>query len=87
MPMQRCRACALRGRDGSTKCGRARSHGQDDDSLRDSASIPPATDERPGILKVVIPFTDPEIVGRFVYHCHAVDHEDKGMMGTVLVVA
>jgi FtsP/CotA-like multicopper oxidase with cupredoxin domain len=60
---------------------------QDEDSLRDTASIPPATDERPGTLKVVIPFTDPEIVGRFVYHCHAVDHEDKGMMGTVLVVA
>lgn len=60
---------------------------QEEDSLRDTASIPPATDERPGMLKVVIPFTDPEIVGRFVYHCHAVDHEDKGMMGTVLVVA
>jgi len=60
---------------------------QDEDSLRDTASIPPATDERPGMLKVIIPFTDPEIVGRFVYLCHAVDHEDKGMMGTVLVVA
>jgi suppressor of ftsI len=59
---------------------------QDEDSLRDTMSIPPATDERPGVLKVIIPFTDPEIVGRFVYHCHAVDHEDKGMMGTVLVV-
>jgi suppressor of ftsI len=59
---------------------------QDEDSLRDTMSIPPATDERPGMLKVIIPFTDPEIVGRFVYHCHAVDHEDKGMMGTVLVV-
>jgi suppressor of ftsI len=59
---------------------------QDEDSLRDTMSIPPANDERPGVLKVIIPFTDPEIVGRFVYHCHAVDHEDKGMMGTVLVV-
>jgi suppressor of ftsI len=60
---------------------------QDEDSLRDTFSIPPATDDRPGVLKVIIPFTDPEIVGRFVYHCHAVDHEDKGMMGTVMVVA
>jgi suppressor of ftsI len=60
---------------------------QDEDSLRDTLPIPPATDERPGSIKVTIPFTDPEIVGRFVYHCHAVDHEDKGMMGTVLVVA
>jgi suppressor of ftsI len=60
---------------------------RDEDSLRDTFSIPPATDDRPGVLKVIIPFTDPEIVGRFVYHCHAVDHEDKGMMGTVMVVA
>jgi len=29
--------------------------------------------------------TDPVIVGRFVYHCHAVDHEDKGMMGVIEV--
>ncbi len=60
---------------------------QDEDSQRDTVSIPPATTERPGTLKVTIPFTDPEIVGRFVYHCHAVDHEDKGMMGVVKVVA
>jgi len=58
-----------------------------DDSLRDTFSVPPATDQGPGVLKVVIPFTDPVIVGRFVYHCHAVDHEDKGMMGVVEVVA
>jgi len=37
--------------------------------------------------EVVIPFTDPVIAGRFVYHCHAVDHEDKGMMGVVEVAA
>jgi suppressor of ftsI len=59
---------------------------QNEDSLRDTFSAPPATDDRPGVLKVVIPFTDPVIVGRFVYHCHAVDHEDKGMMGVVEVV-
>jgi suppressor of ftsI len=58
-----------------------------DDSLRDTFSVPPATDKAPGILKVVIPFTDPVIAGRFVYHCHAVDHEDKGMMGVIEVVA
>jgi suppressor of ftsI len=60
---------------------------QDEDSLRDTMPIPPANEDRPGSIKVSIPFTDPEIVGRFVYHCHAVDHEDKGMMGTVMVVA
>jgi FtsP/CotA-like multicopper oxidase with cupredoxin domain len=58
-----------------------------DDSLRDTFSVPPATDRGPGTLKVVIPFTDPVIVGRFVYHCHAVDHEDKGMMGVIEVAA
>jgi FtsP/CotA-like multicopper oxidase with cupredoxin domain len=55
-------------------------------SLRDTFSIPPATDSGSGVLKVVIPFTDLVIVGRFVFHCHAVDHEDKGMMGVVEVV-
>jgi FtsP/CotA-like multicopper oxidase with cupredoxin domain len=58
---------------------------QNEDSLRDTYSLPPATDAGPGVLKVVIPFTDPVIVGRFVYHCHAVDHEDEGMMGVVEV--
>ena len=43
----------------------------------------PATVDEPSVLKLVIPFTDPVIVGRFVYHCHAVDHEDKGMMAVV----
>jgi FtsP/CotA-like multicopper oxidase with cupredoxin domain len=60
---------------------------QAETSLRDTFSVPPATERGPGVLKVVIPFTDPIIVGRFVYHCHAVDHEDKGMMGVVEVVA
>jgi FtsP/CotA-like multicopper oxidase with cupredoxin domain len=59
---------------------------QNEDSLRDTFSILPATVQAPSTLKVVIPFTDPVIVGRFVYHCHAVDHEDKGMMGVIEVV-
>jgi FtsP/CotA-like multicopper oxidase with cupredoxin domain len=60
---------------------------QDEASLRDTFSMPPATNAGPSVLKVIIPFTDPVIVGRFVYHCHAVDHEDKGMMAVVEVVA
>jgi suppressor of ftsI len=59
---------------------------QNEDSLRDTVSMLPATNDGPTVLKVVIPFTDPVIVGRFVYHCHAVDHEDKGMMGVIEVV-
>jgi FtsP/CotA-like multicopper oxidase with cupredoxin domain len=38
-----------------------------------------------GEVKVVIPFTNPLIVGRFVYHCHILSHEDKGMMATIEV--
>src|SRR4029453_476837 len=38
---------------------------QNEDSLRDTFSVAPATDAQPGVLKVVIPFTDPVIVGRF----------------------
>jgi FtsP/CotA-like multicopper oxidase with cupredoxin domain len=57
-----------------------------EDSLHDTFSLPPATDLGPGSIKVIIPFTDRVIVGKFVYHCHAVDHEDKGMMGVVQVV-
>jgi len=38
-----------------------------------------------GEVKVIIPFTDPVIVGRFVYHCHLLAHEDKGMMATIEV--
>jgi FtsP/CotA-like multicopper oxidase with cupredoxin domain len=49
-----------------------------EDSLRDTFWVPPATDDGPAVLKVVIPFTDPVIVGRFVYHCHSVNHEDRG---------
>jgi suppressor of ftsI len=57
-----------------------------EDSLHDTFSMLPATEQGPSTLKVVIPFTDPVIVGKFVYHCHAADHEDKGMMGVVEVV-
>ena len=38
-----------------------------------------------GDVKVIIPFTNPTIVGRFVYHCHILSHEDKGMMATIEV--
>jgi FtsP/CotA-like multicopper oxidase with cupredoxin domain len=32
-------------------------------------------------------FRDPQIVGTFVYHCHILEHEDGGMMGTIRVEA
>jgi FtsP/CotA-like multicopper oxidase with cupredoxin domain len=31
-------------------------------------------------------FRDPDAVGMFVYHCHLLEHEDGGMMGTIRVL-
>jgi FtsP/CotA-like multicopper oxidase with cupredoxin domain len=56
------------------------------DGLRDTYSVPPQRDGKPGEAKLIIPFTNPVIVGRFVFHCHVVKHEDKGMMMSVEVV-
>jgi FtsP/CotA-like multicopper oxidase with cupredoxin domain len=58
----------------------------DFDGLRDTFSVPPERNGKPGEAKLIIPFTNPETVGRFVFHCHVVKHEDKGMMMTVEVV-
>jgi suppressor of ftsI len=45
-----------------------------------------ASDVDPSVVKVIIPFTDPVILGEFVYHCHIIQHEDKGMMQNILVI-
>ncbi len=36
-----------------------------------------------GEVKVRLPFTDPLIVGRFMFHCHVLKHEDNGMMANI----
>ena len=33
----------------------------------------------------MIRFDGPKL-GRFVFHCHILEHEDKGMMATIAVV-
>ena len=38
-------------------------------------------------VKLRIDFRDPKTVGTFVYHCHLLEHEDGGMMGTIRVEA
>ncbi|NEP28580.1 MAG: multicopper oxidase domain-containing protein [Moorea sp. SIO3I6] len=38
------------------------------------------------ITTVRIPFVNPFITGVFVYHCHILVHEDKGMMNNVKVI-
>jgi FtsP/CotA-like multicopper oxidase with cupredoxin domain len=50
------------------------------DRLLDTVRVPEM-----GEVVVRIAFTDPRIVGRFVYHCHVLKHEDKGMMANIEV--
>jgi FtsP/CotA-like multicopper oxidase with cupredoxin domain len=50
------------------------------DRLLDTVRVPEM-----GNVVVRIAFTDPGIVGRFVYHCHVLMHEDKGMMANIEV--
>ncbi len=50
------------------------------DNYVDTVRIP----ER-GEVKLILPFVDPQIVGTFVYHCHVLEHEDKGMMQQIEV--
>ncbi len=38
-----------------------------------------------GQVKVLIDFRNPLIVGKFVYHCHILEHEDGGMMAVAEV--
>jgi FtsP/CotA-like multicopper oxidase with cupredoxin domain len=37
-------------------------------------------------VKLRMDFRDPQIVGTFLYHCHLLEHEDGGMMGTIQVL-
>ncbi|MGZ8215801.1 multicopper oxidase family protein [Methylomagnum sp.] len=53
----------------------------------DVVTLPPApSDTQPSVVKVLIPFTDPVILGEFVYHCHIIQHEDQGMMSVIRVI-
>lgn len=54
--------------------------------FRDVINLPYAQDGTPGEVKVIIPFDDPIMVGKFVYHCHIVGHEDAGMMANIRVL-
>jgi FtsP/CotA-like multicopper oxidase with cupredoxin domain len=36
-------------------------------------------------VRLRMDFRNPQIVGTFVYHCHLLEHEDGGMMGTIRV--
>ena len=48
---------------------------------RDVINLPPHS-----TTTVRIPFVNPFITGVFVYHCHILRHEDKGMMNNIKVI-
>lgn len=58
----------------------------DETGLRDVIDLPYQQNGVPGEVKVIIPFTNPVMVGRFVFHCHIVEHEDGGMMANIVVL-
>jgi FtsP/CotA-like multicopper oxidase with cupredoxin domain len=37
------------------------------------------------VTTITVEFTRPEQIGEFVFHCHILEHEDKGMMNTLTV--
>ena len=56
--------------------------------LRDTVNVPyfnGRTLEYPSV-RLRMDFRDPDTVGTFVYHCHLLEHEDGGMMGTIRVL-
>jgi FtsP/CotA-like multicopper oxidase with cupredoxin domain len=55
--------------------------------LRDTVNVPYNTGRSLSYpsVRLRMDFRDPNIVGTFVYHCHILEHEDKGMMGSIRV--
>ena len=59
----------------------------DEPFLRDTVNVPyfnGRTLQYPSV-RLRMDFRDPNTVGTFVYHCHLLEHEDAGMMGTIRV--
>jgi FtsP/CotA-like multicopper oxidase with cupredoxin domain len=55
--------------------------------LRDTVNVPyfnGRTLTYPSV-RVRMDFRDPNTIGMFPYHCHLLEHEDKGMMGSIRV--
>ena len=55
--------------------------------LRDTINVPFWDGKSPSYpsVKIRVDFRDPNSVGTFMYHCHLLEHEDGGMMGTIRV--
>jgi FtsP/CotA-like multicopper oxidase with cupredoxin domain len=59
----------------------------DEPFLRDTVNVPYYNGRmlKYPSVRLRMDFRDPNIVGTFVYHCHLLEHEDGGMMGTIRV--
>lgn len=58
-----------------------------EDFVRDTVNVPyfnGHTLTYPSV-RLRMDFRDPNTIGTFVYHCHILEHEDKGMMGSIRV--
>jgi FtsP/CotA-like multicopper oxidase with cupredoxin domain len=55
--------------------------------LRDTVNVPYYDSRRLAYpsIRIRVDFRDSNIMGTFPYHCHLLEHEDKGMMGTIRV--
>jgi FtsP/CotA-like multicopper oxidase with cupredoxin domain len=55
--------------------------------LRDTVNVPYYSGRmlKYPSVRLRMDFRDPNAVGTFVYHCHLLEHEDNGMMGTIRV--
>jgi FtsP/CotA-like multicopper oxidase with cupredoxin domain len=57
-------------------------------ALRDTIDLPywdGVSAQYPSV-KLRMDFRGSEIVGTFVFHCHILEHEDAGMMGSIEVL-
>ena len=52
------------------------------DSWHDTVPVPANN----GYVYIVINFTAPQQIGRYMFHCHILEHEDKGMMAAIEVL-
>jgi len=59
----------------------------DEPFLRDTVSVPFFDNHMSAYpsIRVRMDFRDPNTLGTFLYHCHLLEHEDGGMMGTIRV--
>jgi FtsP/CotA-like multicopper oxidase with cupredoxin domain len=58
-----------------------------EDFLRDTVNVPYYDGHSLSypVVRLRMDFRNPNTVGTFVYHCHLLEHEDKGMMGSIQV--